>query len=519
MRRSPHDCGVSREKARARAATAIAICGVRAMVADPRGFLTHRREDAALRPVNVRLNDWRLVRETPSDDMVRRNASRCMDCGVAFCEHGCPLGNRVPMFGEMIADGLWRAAFDHLHATNNFPEFTGSLCPAPCEATCVLSINDDAVAVRQVELAIVERGFDRGWVVPHRPKRRSGRTVAIVGSGPAGLAAAQQLARAGHEVTVFERNARPGGLLRYGIPDFKMDKSLIDRRLEQMMAEGARFETNVEVGRNLDTRALSADFDAVVVACGATNARELAVPGAALDGVHQGLEYLVGVNDVQSGSKPKAAIDAAGRHVTLIGGGDTGTDCLATANRQGAASVRLLDHNASLPPDRDEAINPWPQLPKVYRRGFAHEEGVEEVWQAQVSQLVADVSGRVSRVCGEFVDTVHLDGVRHFKRITDDADLDIASDLVLLAMGFDGVEPSPLIAGVDLALTRAGTIGVDSDWMSTTPMVFACGDATRGASLVAWAIADGRSCAAAVDAALTGENHLPRPVKPTDRPL
>jgi glutamate synthase (NADPH/NADH) small chain len=490
---------------------------VATVAADPRGFLDHRRRDAVVRPVDVRLGDWQAVTEPPSDDVVRCNARRCMDCGVAFCEFGCPLGNRVPDFSALIADGRWQAASDDLHAVNNFPEFTGSLCPAPCEESCVLAINDEAVAVRQIELAIVERAFEEGWVVSHRPQQRTDRSVVVLGSGPAGLAAAQQLTRAGHDVTVLERDDRLGGLLRYGIPDFKIDKSLIDRRLEQLHAEGTTFVTGVDVGRDIDIDELRTAFDAVVVACGAGCARQLDVPGSALSGVHGGIEYLVGVNRLQSGDLDAAPIDAAGRNVTVIGGGDTGLDCVATANRQGAESVRILDHNPCPPPCRDEAVNPWPQWPRVHSTGYAHEEGVDEMWRAEVRELVDAGDGQVCAVRGEPVDAVFVDGIRHFERDAGEPYFSLESDLVLLAMGFDGVERGPLVARLEL--TPDGTIAVDDGWATSTSNVFACGDATRGASLVGWAIADGRSCAAAVHASLTGECCLPSPVAPGDRPL
>lgn len=489
------------------------------MPVDPWGFLTNRREDAARRPVDDRLADWHVVLEPADDDVVRRNAVRCMDCGIAFCESACPSGNRIPQWNELINNDAWRAASEQLHATNNFPEITGSLCPAPCEASCVLAINDDPVAVRQVELAIVERAFEEGWVIPRLPTRSTGRSIAIVGSGPAGLAAAQQLTRAGHHVSVFERNDRIGGLLRYGIPDFKMDKTLIDRRLDQLQVEGTEFYTDIDIGRDVTADELERSVDAVIIACGAGRARGLDVPGADLGGIHDGMDYLVGANRVQTGDLPRPPIDAAGRHVAIIGGGDTGLDCLGTANRQGAASVRLVDHNPSPPVSRDTVVNPWPQWPRVHKRGFAHEEGVGEDWQAEVRELAGDSAGRVSTIHGDVVNAVFVDGDRHFESVAGDAAFEMESDLVLLATGFDGVDRSALITDLDVELTSAGTIAVDGEWCSTTAGVYACGDATRGASLVAWAIADGRSCAAAVHHALTGDDSLPRPVSPTDGPL
>ncbi len=488
------------------------------MAVDPWGFLTYRREDALVRPVGERIRDWRVVIEAPAGRVIERNATRCMDCGVAFCELGCPLGNEIAYWNDSVASGRWQYAIEQLHATNNFPEFTGWLCPAPCEASCVLAINDDAVAIRQIELAIIDRAFAEGWVVPHPPDHATGFSVAVVGSGPAGLAAAQQLTRAGHEVAVFERADRVGGLLRYGIPDFKMDKALLDRRLEQLSAEGTQFHTQVDVGGDLTADELVDSFDAAIVACGSSFARQLDVPGANLVGVHQGMTYLEEANRVQAGDQNHTSIDAAGRHVAIIGGGDTGLDCLGTANRQGAASVRMFDHNPCPPSERDFSTNPWPQWPRVHKHGFAQEEGVREEWRTEVRQLVPDQTGRVHGICGDRVDAVWEQHHRRFESIGGSA-FQVRADLVLLAMGFDGVEAGRLVRDLEIDLTGHGTIAIDDDWQTTAPGVYACGDATRGASLVVWAIADGRACAAAVHANLTGEDTLPRPVAPSDHPL
>lgn len=488
------------------------------MATDPWGFLRYPRQDALVRPVDERVKDWHAVTEPPSGAAIQQNATRCMDCGMAFCEHACPIGNQIPRFHELLSRGRWRRAAALLHASNNFPEFTGSLCPAPCEAGCVLSIGHDAAAIRQAELAVIDRAFDEGWVAPLQPSRRTGRRVAVVGSGPAGLAAAQQLTRAGHDVSVFERADRIGGLLRYGIPDFRMDKAVVDRRLDQLSAEGTHFHTNVDIGRDLGADELRSLFDIVIIACGATRAREIHVPGSEIRGVHQGMDYLVDANRVQAGDRSKSTVDAAGRRVAIIGGGDTASDCLATANRQGAASVHVLDHNPVPPEERDTATNPWPQWPRVRKHGFAQEEGVQEEWQAEVYSFVPDAAGRVAGLRSRRVNAAWLDGVRRFEAL-DACEFELDTDLVLLAMGFDGVERSPLLDDLAVELTTSGTIAVDENWSTSTTGTFACGDAVRGASLVAWAIAEGRACAASAHEALTGDNRLPRPVKPGDRPL
>jgi glutamate synthase (NADPH/NADH) small chain len=436
-----------------------------------------------------------------------------MDCGVAFCHSGCPLGNLIPEWNEFVARDDWATASERLHATNNFPEFTGWICPAPCEAACVLALNTDPVTIKQVEVSIVERAFDDGLVDPQPPAERTGAKVAVVGSGPAGLAAAQQLTRAGHDVTVFERDDRIGGLLRYGIPDFKMPKSLIDRRVEQMRGEGTTFRVNAEIGPE-DVAALRAEFDAVVLAVGALAPRELSTPGRELRGVHQAMEYLPQGNRVQAGDIAAPEIDAAGRHVVIVGGGDTAADCLGTANRQGALSVTVLDHNPR-PLPRAGLVNPvWPSAPSTRGVSPAHDEGVHEAWAREVVAFVGDEAGHVRAVLVEEVEIVRIDGRREFRPVPDSR-TELPADLVLLAAGFVGTDVPELLEALGAEpVAGRGTVAIDELWRTTADGVYACGDAARGASLVVWAIAEGRACAAAVDDALTGVTELPRPVQP-----
>jgi len=444
-----------------------------------------------------------------------------MDCGVAFCHAGCPLGNLIPEWNELVAVDDWSAAIERLHATNNFPEFTGWLCPAPCEASCVLAINADPVTIKQVELAIIDRAYDEGWVRPLPPAEPTGRRIGVVGSGPAGLAASQQLARAGHKVIVYERSDRLGGLLRYGIPDFKMPKRLIDRRLEQLAAEGIVFRHGVDVGgpRGPDPDEVRADVDAMILACGALQPRELNVPGRDLSGVCQAMDYLPQANRVQSGDLPAAMINAAGKDVVIIGGGDTAADCLGTANRQGARSVTQLDHNPRPSDLRDPTTNPWPQWPKVHKVSAAHEEGVVEAWAREAVAFVGDESGRVRAVVTQQVETIRTDGRRVFRPVPA-SEQELPCQLVLLAAGFAGTEPGALLDRLGVAVDEErGAVRVDGNWHTTADGVYACGDADRGASLIVWAIAEGRACAAAVDAALTGATALPAPVVPGARPL
>jgi glutamate synthase (NADPH/NADH) small chain len=490
------------------------------VVANPWGFLRHARQETPKRPVSERLLDWEPVYGRPSSGDVRIQASRCMDCGVAFCHAGCPLGNLIPEWNELTAGDDWHAAIERLHATNNFPEFTGWLCPAPCEASCVLAINAEPVAIKQVELAIIDRAFDEGWVTPRSAPARTGQRVAVVGSGPAGLAAAQQLARAGHDVVVYERDDRLGGLLRYGIPDFKMPKGLIDRRLAQLTAEGIELRAGVNIGGpgGLDPAEVRNGVDAIVLACGALRPRDLDLPGRDLDGVHQAMDYLPRANRARFDATP-TSIDAAGKHVVIIGGGDTAADCLGTANRQGAASVTQLDHNPRPPEERDDLINPWPEWPKVHKTSVSHEEGVVEAWGREVVAFAGDGSGRIRSVLVHEVEIVRTDRGRVFQPVPG-SEQELPCDLLLLAAGFVGTEPGELLDGLGVEVdANRGTIRIDTRWQTSADGVYACGDAGRGASLVVWAIAEGRSCAAAVDAALSGRSDLPAPVAPGARPL
>jgi glutamate synthase (NADPH) small chain len=480
---------------------------------DPHGFLKHARSDTPKRPAGERVRDWQPIYLSPSPESVNQQAARCMDCGVAFCHSGCPLGNLIPEWNEFVARDDYVSASERLHATNNFPEFTGWICPAPCEAACVLALNTDPVAIKQVELAIVERAFADGTLTPQLPTEQTGRTVAVVGSGPAGLAAAQQLTRAGHTVTVFERDDRIGGLLRYGIPDYKMPKDIIDRRLEQMRAEGTLFRTSVAIGPE-QAATLRTEFDAIVLAVGALAPRELSMPGRDLRGVHQAMTYLPQGNRVQAGDLAAPEIDAAGKHVIIIGGGDTAADCLGTANRQGALSVTVLDHNPR-PEPRIGPVNPvWPSAPSSRGVSPAHDEGVHEAWAREVVEFVADQHGAVRAVAVEEVEIVRVEGRRAFRPVAGSR-TELPAGLVLLAAGFVGTDVPELLGalGVDTDPAK-GTAVVDEHWRTSAPGVYACGDASRGASLVVWAIAEGRACAAAIDDVLTGATELPQPVRP-----
>lgn len=476
-----------------------------------------------------RLGDWDEVYAalTPGDraDEVRTQASRCMDCGIPFCHSGtagCPLGNLIPEWNDLVRRGQWAQAGERLHATNNFPEFTGRLCPAPCEAGCVLALSPmagGAVAIKRVEQTIADVNWEEGTVSAQPATVSSGKRVAVVGSGPAGLAAAQQLTRAGHEVTVFERDDRLGGLLRYGIPEFKMEKRVLDRRLAQMRAEGTGFVTGCEVGVDLTVEQLRADYDAVVLAVGALRGRDAPdIPGRELAGVHLAMEHLVPANRECEGDGP-TSISAAGKHVVIIGGGDTGADCLGTAHRQGAASVLQLDQYPKPPNTRDDERSPWPSWPVVVRNYPAHEEGGERKYEVAVERFVGDDEGHIREIELRRV-RVQRDeqGVRRVVPVSDDVER-FPCDLVLLAIGFEGVERMPLLDELGISLSGRGTIGCGSDWETSAPGVFVCGDAHRGASLVVWAIAEGRSVANAVDAFLTGESLLPAPVHPTALPL
>ncbi|MEQ4304523.1 glutamate synthase subunit beta [Plantactinospora sp. B6F1] len=487
---------------------------------DPSGFLKHDRKLPARRPVPVRISDWREVYPSADEGLIRDQATRCMDCGIPFCHDGCPLGNRIPDWNDLVRTGNWATAIESLHATNNFPEFTGRLCPAPCEAACVLGINGGApVTIKQVEVEIVNRAFDLDLVAPQRVPAASGRSVAVVGSGPAGLAAAQQLVRAGHAVTVYERDDAIGGLLRYGIPDFKLEKEHIDRRLAQLTAEGVRFRTGVNVGVDVTAEQLRSEHDAVLLACGALAGRDTpATPGRSLRGVHQAMEHLVAANRVVSGRESSTPIDAAGRHVVIIGGGDTAADCLGVAHRQGAAGIHQLDLYPRPPRERDEARDPWPTWPWILREYPAHEEGGERVFAVAVQEFVDDGTGRVRAVRIAEVTVEKRDGQRHLT-VLPGTERELPADLVLLAIGFDGTEEQPLLDQLGVVRNRRGAIDADPQWQAGTPGVFVAGDMHRGASLIVWAIAEGRAAAAAIHRYLGGASQLPAPVAPATQPL
>jgi glutamate synthase (NADPH/NADH) small chain len=486
-------------------------------MADPKGFLTTReRELPKRRPVPVRIMDWREVYEAQDAAELRRQAGRCMDCGIPFCHQGCPLGNLIPEWNDLTWREDWTDAAERLHATNNFPEFTGRLCPAPCETACVLGINQPAVTIKQVEVSIIERAFADGNVSPKPPDRLSGRTVAVVGSGPAGLAVAQQLTRAGHTVAVFERADRIGGLLRYGIPEFKMEKAVLDRRLAQMEAEGTRFRAGVDVGHDLTGKQLRDRYDAVVLAVGSTVARDLPVPGRELGGILQAMEYLPPSNRVSQGDLVEGQVTAAGKDVVIIGGGDTGADCLGTATRHGARSITQLEILPRPPEDRP-AGQPWPTYPMSLRISSAHEEGGDRVFAVNTQELVGDQDGNVAAL--RLVEVELTDG--RFEPVPG-TEREIAAQLVLLAMGFVGPERAGLVEQLGVELDGRGNVARDESFMTSVPGVFVAGDAGRGQSLIVWAIAEGRSCAAAVDAYLGdpgATSTLPAPILPTDRPL
>ncbi|MEU3855793.1 glutamate synthase subunit beta [Streptomyces sp. NPDC028722] len=493
-------------------------------MADPKGFMTTPRQEWPRRPVEERVRDWDEV-YVPGAllPIISKQADRCMDCGVPFCHHACPLGNLIPEWNDLVSREDWRDASDRLHSTNNFPEFTGRLCPAPCEAGCVLAINQPAVTIKNVECAIADRAWEEGFTPALPPERLSGKTVAVIGSGPTGLAAAQQLTRAGHTVAVYEKDDRIGGLMRYGIPAFKMEKLHLERRIEQMRAEGTRFRTSTVVGRDVPATELRTRYDAVVIATGATAWRELAVPGRELNGIHQAMEYLPLANRVCEGDLEVSPLSASGRHVVIVGGGDTGADCLGTAVREGAASVTQLDIYAQPGAERDEDTEPWPTYPKTYRLSGAHEEARDlrtapaadadaRLFAASTLRFTGDEKGRVR--------SLHLVEVDERRLAVPDTERTLPADLVLLALGFTGPDQGDgLIEQLGLALEPRGTIARDDGFATRTPGVFAAGDAARGQSLIVWAIAEGRAVAAAVDRYLTGRSRLPAPIAPTDRPM
>jgi len=477
----------------------------------PTGFLEIVRVKQPSRPIAERIGDWREVPLPYPPGALEAQAARCMDCGIPFCHQGCPLGNLVPDWNDLVYRDHWRAAIDRLHATNNFPEFTGRLCPAPCEGACVLGINNAPVTIKSIEAAIVDRAFSEGWIAPAPPVSRTGKRVAVVGSGPAGLAAADQLNRAGHLVTVFERADRAGGLLRYGIPAFKLEKRLLDRRLTLLQEEAIVFRTGCDIGGNVPVEELSRKFDAIVLAGGATAPRDLHVPGRELAGIHFAMEYLTQQNRLREGDDVPDAdrITAKGKHVIIIGGGDTGADCLGTAHRQGARSVHQIEL-LERPPDARVAGNPWPLWPNIFRVSGAHEEGGERVFSAS-TQRFAGEDGRVRALHGVEVQAVRENGRLEMRPVADSA-FTLRADLVLLAMGFLGPERGGLLDTLGVALTERGTVRRDADWMTSVPGVFTAGDMQRGQSLIVWAIAEGRSCARGVDRFLMGDSDLPAPV-------
>ena len=483
-------------------------------MANPTGFMKTERQTPTRRPVDVRIRDWKEVYEDQPFEDLQKQAGRCMDCGIPFCHQGCPLGNLIPEWNDLIWRGEKEEAIERLHATNNFPEFTGRLCPAPCETACVVAINSEAVTIKQVELRTIEEAFGSGTVKPQIPDRLTGKTVAVVGSGPAGLAAAQQLTRAGHTVAVYERAEKIGGLLRYGIPEFKMEKSIVDRRLDQMKAEGTRFRPGVDVGVEITGSDLRTKYDAVILAIGATNWRDLAVPGRELTGIYQAMEFLPWGNKqglAELVGPPE--INAAGKHVVILGGGDTGADCLGTAIRQGAASITQLEIMPR-PTGERPSTQPWPTYPMIYRVSSAHEESGERLFAVSTESFLGDDNGNVKAL--RLVETEFKNG--KFEKVAG-SEKEIPADLVFLAMGFTGVEKSPLVTQLEVELDNRGNIARNENFESTSEGVFVCGDAGRGQSLIVWAIAEGRAAAAAVDRSLMGRTQLPAPIEPTDRSL
>jgi glutamate synthase (NADPH/NADH) small chain len=478
--------------------------------------MKYDRELPKRRPIPVRINDWNEVYEDFPLDKVRTQGARCMDCGIPFCHTGCPLGNLIPEWNDLVYRDRWDAASERLHATNNVPEFTGRLCPAPCEAACVLGINEPPVTIKQIEVEIVDAGWEHGHIVPVIPEHQTGKRVAVVGSGPAGLAVAQQLTRAGHEVTVLERADRIGGLLRYGIPEFKMEKRHLDRRILQMEAEGTKFRTNANVGVNVAVEDLN-QFDAVVLAGGATAWRDLPVPGRELNGIHQAMEYLPWGNRKVFGDIEAFPITAEDKHVVIIGGGDTGADCLGTAIRQKAKSVHQFEIMPRPPEERTDTM-PWPTYPLIFRVASAHEEGVERVYAVNTECFLGDDDGNVRALKGHEVEQVFEDGRMSFNKV-EGTDFEIPCELVLLAMGFVGPQREGLLEQLGVDLNERGNVARDDAFRTNLENVFVCGDMGRGQSLIVWAIAEGRSCAAAVDTFLMGETLLPAPITPDAAPM
>jgi len=477
------------------------------------GFIEIARAKHPVRPVVERLRDWREVYEPYPEAGLKDQAARCMDCGIPFCHSGCPLGNLIPDWNDLVYRNQWRMAIDRLHSTNNFPEFTGRLCPAPCEGACVLGISNDPVTIKSIEVSIVDRAFEEGWIPARPPARRTGKRVAVVGSGPAGLAAADQLNRAGHLVTVFERADRIGGLLRYGIPAFKLEKRLLDRRLGLLEEEGVTFRTSCNIGVDVAVDDLRREFDAIVLAGGSTRPRDLPVPGRDLDGIHFAMEYLSLQNRRNEGDgiADDRFITAQNKHVVIIGGGDTGADCLGTAHRQGALAVRQLEL-LPRPPDARASANPWPLWPNIFRVSTAHEEGGDRLYAVATQRFEDDRHGRVAALHANQVEMVSRDGRVDFKPV-EGSDFVIKADLVLLAMGFLGPERNGMLDTLGVKVTDRGTVWRDEQWMTSVPGVFTAGDMQRGQSLIVWAIAEGRSAARGVDTYLMGASDLPAPLQ------
>jgi len=479
------------------------------------GFMEIHRDHYPERPIENRVEDYKEIYQEFPVKRLRDQGARCMDCGIPFCHQGCPLGNLIPDWNDLIYKDRWREAIDRLHATNNFPEFTGMLCPAPCEGACVLGINDDAVTIKYIELNIIERAWKEGWIQPQLPKKKTGKKIAVVGSGPAGLACAQQLARVGHDVTVFERSDRIGGLLRYGIPDFKMEKYRIDKRLEQMEAEGVVFKANAHVGDNISVEALRKDFDAIALCGGACQARDLEVPGRDLKGTYLAVEYLTQENRVNAGEKIAGQVHAEGKKVVILGGGDTGADCLGTSLRQGALSIQQFELMARPPLVRAEN-NPWPQWPLIFRTSPAHDEAK----QVYGGEDVREYSILTKKLSGENGVLKKLHGVRlewlpsnnggpPKMQEVPGSEFAMDVDLLLLAMGFVGPEKPGLIQQLGVELDKRGNVVADANHMSSVEGVFAAGDMRRGQSLIVWAIAEGRKCAKGIDQFLMGSSELP----------
>jgi len=476
------------------------------------GFIEIQRKKHPTRPVAERVHDWHEVYLPYPEAGLKDQAARCMDCGIPFCHSGCPLGNLIPDWNDLVYRDRWQAAIERLHATNNFPEFTGRLCPAPCEGACVLGINSDPVTIKAVEVSIIDRAFEAGWVTAVPPEIRTGKRVAVVGSGPAGLAAAAQLNRAGHWVTVLERADRIGGLLRYGIPEFKLEKKFLDRRLALMTAEGVMFRTNANVGVNVTVDEMRRQFDAIVLAGGATRPRDLPVPGRELSGIHYAMEYLTLQNQRCEGDQIEESrfITAKDKHVIIIGGGDTGADCLGTAHRQGAKGIHQLEL-LSRPPDERAVGNPWPLWPNIFRVSSAHEEGGERLYSISTTRFGGDERGRVKTLQASKVEILNIAGRLEFKPVPD-SDFELKADLVLLAMGFLGAEQNGMLNQLGVKMTERGNVWRDPKWMTSVPGVFTCGDMQRGQSLIVWAMAEGRSCARGVDQYLMGRSDLPAPL-------